>query len=615
MLYYICSLPNPGTKGIPHHLFYRGDDDGRALAEKFAQRENKPGRGIYYCIAALKDGARSRCKDTVAALDQIPADLDLTHIVQPRDEIMACLKQMILRPSEIRDSGFGLHALWYLKEPVDDERGLSDAEALMKWLAELLAGDPAVAHRATLLRLPGTDNTKDGNPRKCCVIEKSDAIYDISELVEMCELYDDRRLLTRREVPKANGHDTAADVPDNKEPIDVDARLANMSYKGAGLSGIHVTQVQCTASLLRSGVPVEDVVAHVLQATRRAVANDPRVADWDWTAEQHAIETMCYGFINKNRELASLLPDKLFAAWQDRLDAGKGHVKVVHSPRTGWYVWCYANAKEEEAPAAKRSNDRGKAEDRTEKRAAPKFVIRPFVPFDPATLPPRQWLYGRHYQRRTVSATIAPGGFGKTTFCMVETVAMATCRNLLGEQPTERLRAWYHNGEDTLEELNRRLGAICLHYNIPQEELRDWFFMTSGNEVPLRVASGYSDLKIDKPLIECITGEIARNQIDVAVLDPLVTLHGVPEQDNTKVDTVIRIFASIADGQDCGIELAHHTRKLPAGANGADYVASDIRGATATRDAVRAARMLNHMTEKDAEAAGIAEHERRRISA
>ena len=117
---------------------------------------------------------------------------------------------------------------------------------------------------------------------------------------------------------------------------------------------------------------------------------------------------------------------------------------------------------------------------------------------------------------------------------MVEAVAMATCRNLLDEQPTERLRVWYHNGEDNLEELNRRLGAICLHYKIPQEELQGWFFMTSGNEVPLRVANGYSDLKIDQPLIKCIEGEITSNKIDIASLDPLITLHSVSEHDNSK---------------------------------------------------------------------------------
>ena len=34
---------------------------------------------------------------------------------------------------------------------------------------------------------------------------------------------------------------------------------------------------------------------------------------------------------------------------------------------------------------------------------------------------------------------------------------MATARNLLGEQPEERLRVWYHNGEDPREEIDRRL--------------------------------------------------------------------------------------------------------------------------------------------------------------
>ena len=111
-------------------------------------------------------------------------------------------------------------------------------------------------------------------------------------------------------------------------------------------------------------------------------------------------------------------------------------------------------------------------------------MLRPFVPFDPATLPPREWLYGRHYQRRTVGGTVAPGGVGKTTLCMVECVAMATVLNLLGEQPTERLRVWFHNGEDNIDELNRRLAAICQHFDIPMEELRGWWFMTSGNEVP-----------------------------------------------------------------------------------------------------------------------------------
>ena len=186
---------------------------------------------------------------------------------------------------------------------------------------------------------------------------------------------------------------------------------------------------------------------------------------------------------------------------------------------------------------------------------------------------------------------------------------MATCRNLLGEQPTERLRVWFHNGEDNIDELNRRLAAICQHFDIPMEELRGWWFMTSGNEVPLRVAKGYSNLTIDTRLIKCITEAIGDNQIDATILDPLVTLHGVPENDTGKMDTVVRIFAGIADAQNCAVELSHHTRKLLAGST-ADYALDDMRGASALKDAMRAVRMLNLMTKTDAEGVGIPEFER-----
>jgi hypothetical protein len=53
---------------------------------------------------------------------------------------------------------------------------------------------------------------------------------------------------------------------------------------------------------------------------------------------------------------------------------------------------------------------------------------------------------------------------------MVEAVAMATCRDLLGEQPLERLKVWIHNGEDNLIELQRRIAAVCQHYKI---DMRD----------------------------------------------------------------------------------------------------------------------------------------------
>src|SRR5262245_47021427 len=122
--------------------------------------------------------------------------------------------------------------------------------------------------------------------------------------------------------------------------------------------------------------------------------------------------------------------------------------------------------------------------------------------------------------------------------------------------------------------------------------------ITTADDVPLRVAKGYNDLKIEAGVVKCIEDEIGDNAVDVAVFDPFVTLHSVSESDNSKMDTVVRLFAGIAHEFDCAVELAHHTRKISVGAG--DYTADDIRGASAIRDAVRAARMLNHMSPEDA---------------
>ena len=186
---------------------------------------------------------------------------------------------------------------------------------------------------------------------------------------------------------------------------------------------------------------------------------------------------------------------------------------------------------------------------------------------------------------------------------------MATARNLLDEQPKERCRVWLHNGEDPREELERRVVAVCQHYEIPQQELEGWLCLTSGTELGLKVANGYNELKIDAPLIDKITKTIVKYGFDVFIVDPLVTLHGVPESDNGKMDTVLRIFTRIANVCTCAIDIAHHTRKLIAGSTSENTV-DDARGASAIRDAVRSLRVLNIMSLSEAGKLMLDEFER-----
>ena len=268
-----------------------------------------------------------------------------------------------------------------------------------------------------------------------------------------------------------------------------------------------------------------------------------------------------------------------------------------------------ANRQEEATREDNQEKPKQDAGTRDRKR---RFYLVPFTPVNPIDIPPRKWLLHRHYQRRVVSADIADGGVGKSSLNLVEAIIMATGRPLLGEAPEEDgLRVWVHNGEDDMDEMNRRVAAICQHYEVPQEDLKGRLFLTTGSEIPLKVAKGYNELQIDDRLIRDIVDNIMDNKVDVAMYDPLISLHGTKEGDNDKMDQVVRIFVDrIARPTNSSGNISHHTRKPPAGSSGSDRDGDDGRGASAVRDAVRGMRVLNPMSAADAAKIGINELQR-----
>src|SRR5262245_54196548 len=98
------------------------------------------------------------------------------------------------------------------------------------------------------------------------------------------------------------------------------------------------------------------------------------------------------------------------------------------------------------------------------------LTARPYGWRDPATIPRRQFLFGRHYARKTIGATIGSGGRAKTTLGLLEFVGMACGRNLLTGEKIEPLRPWYLNGEEDQDELDRRVAAICQRYGITEAD-------------------------------------------------------------------------------------------------------------------------------------------------
>src|SRR5690606_20168468 len=111
-------------------------------------------------------------------------------------------------------------------------------------------------------------------------------------------------------------------------------------------------------------------------------------------------------------------------------------------------------------------------------------LIRPtqFHWRSPSEIEPREWLYGHHLIRKYVSATIAPGGVGKSTLTITDAVAIASGKALLGIKPHAAMTVWLLNLEDPRDEMERRVVAACLHHGIEPAEIAGRLFLDSGRD-------------------------------------------------------------------------------------------------------------------------------------
>lgn len=228
---------------------------------------------------------------------------------------------------------------------------------------------------------------------------------------------------------------------------------------------------------------------------------------------------------------------------------------------------------------------------------------------DPAKIPPRQWLFDRHYIRKFVTATVSAAGVGKSSLALLDAVSMASGRNLLTGAPIRPARVWYWNGEDPQEELQRRIAAIMLHYGLTEADLAGRLFVDNGRDTQIKVAidDRQRGITINRPDVDSLEETIRQNSIDVVILDPFVSIHAVPENDNGAIDQVAKELAAVADRCNCAIETVHHVRK----ANGAELTAEDARGASSLIGAARSVRVINLMSLDEAAKADINPNERR----
>ncbi|WP_260598847.1 AAA family ATPase [Sphingomonas endolithica] len=243
-----------------------------------------------------------------------------------------------------------------------------------------------------------------------------------------------------------------------------------------------------------------------------------------------------------------------------------------------------------------------------------KITASPFRWPDHRSLPRRPWVWGRWLLLSTVSAIVAPGGVGKSSFVASMLLSLASGRqDILGKTVwAGPKRVWYWNLEDGLAELEMQLVAAAMFHRVDQASCEDRIFLDSGPEgAELRIAIEDRDgYRIAIPVVEGLVAELLARKVDVLVVDPFVSSHGVSENDNGAIDAVVKTWAGIAKRAGCAIVLVHHSKKL----GNEKVTAESSRGASALVSAARVTLVLNRMDKDEAQRFGIAEDaERRRL--
>jgi hypothetical protein len=241
------------------------------------------------------------------------------------------------------------------------------------------------------------------------------------------------------------------------------------------------------------------------------------------------------------------------------------------------------------------------------------LTARPYQWPDSATIPPREFLFGRHYARKNIGATVGAPGRAKTTLGLTDAISMTCGRNLLTGEDIVQRRVWHLNGEEDQDDLDRRVAAICQHYKVTAASCGGRLFVQSVRDKPIRFATLARNNTpiLNQAALDQLEAEITTKRIDVFMLDPLISFHSVSENANEHMDLLLKEgLGGVASRTNSAGEIFHHPGKPKPGQ--ADTTVEDARGASAIIAAVRSARVLNFMSPEEAKKLGIAGDDRRR---
>ena len=220
---------------------------------------------------------------------------------------------------------------------------------------------------------------------------------------------------------------------------------------------------------------------------------------------------------------------------------------------------------------------------------------------DIANIPPREWLVDHLCLKKYITSLVAPGGVGKSSLALALGISVASNNDILNLGVRKQANVLIINNEDSDDELKRRIAGITTQFGINPISLKNTLFYESGYEKKYMLSEmsdgGQKETAFAADLIEYMLDK----DIGLLIVDPFVSTHNAPENDNTAIDQVMSIYRRVAAKTGASITLIHHTRKQDT--KGSSAGNADIaRGASALKDAVRVVATLTPMSTVEAKA-------------
>ena len=222
-----------------------------------------------------------------------------------------------------------------------------------------------------------------------------------------------------------------------------------------------------------------------------------------------------------------------------------------------------------------------------------------------ATMSRRDWKIPCLLLSGYISLIVGPGGVAKSMLQLIAAISVATGRDLLCLGKIHKCNALIINNEDDTDELKRRIAAIVVAFQIDPAELDGTLFTVSGYMQPVRLALHVENTVYRSPSLDQIETLINEKNIGGLFTDPFISTHTAPENDNNAMDQVVSIYKAVAGKMGIAINVAHHTRKANGDSEAHAGDAESGRGASAIKDAARAAVTIARMSKKTAEKLGI----------